>query len=162
MGLFDFVKDAGSKLFGGGDDDKGPAEVVRTPEMARADKTKGEALTKLVTGMGLDVEDLKVKYTDGRATIDGTAGSQEVREKIVLLIGNTQGVAQVDERMTVEEEKPQATMYTVQPGDSLSKIAKAQYGNAMKYTVIFEANTPMLKDPNKIYPGQVLRIPPLD
>jgi nucleoid-associated protein YgaU len=64
--------------------------------------------------------------------------------------------------MTVEVEKPQATMYTVQPGDSLSKIAKAHYGNAMKYTVIFEANTPMLKDPNKIYPGQVLRIPPID
>ena len=67
--------------------------------------------------------------------------------------------AQVDERMTVEEQKPQATMYTVQPGDSLSKIAKAHYGNAMKYTVIFEANTPMLKDPNKIYPGQKIRIP---
>ncbi len=53
-------------------------------------------------------------------------------------------------------------MYTVNPGDSLSKIAKAHYGNAMKYTVIFEANTPMLEDPNKIYPSQVLRIPPLD
>jgi len=162
MGLFDFVKDAGAKLFGGGDDDKAPTEVVRTPEMARADKAKGEALTTLVTGMGLDAEDLKVKYLDGKATIEGKAGSQEIREKIVLLIGNTQGVAQVDERMTVEEEKPQATMYTVQPGDSLSKIAKAHYGDAMKYTVIFEANTPMLKDPNKIYPGQVLRIPPLD
>jgi nucleoid-associated protein YgaU len=161
MGLFDFVKDAGAKLLGG-DDDKEQAEVVRTPEMAQADKAKGEVLTNLVTGMGLDAEALKVKYMDGQATIQGKAGSQEVREKIVLLIGNTRGVAQVDDRMTVEEEKPQATMYTVQSGDSLSKIAKAHYGNAMKYTVIFEANTPMLKDPNKIYPGQVLRIPPLD
>ena len=71
-------------------------------------------------------------------------------------------MAQVDERMTVEEQKPQATMYTVQPGDSLSKIAKAHYGNAMKYPVIFEANKPMLEHPDKIYPGQVLRIPPLE
>jgi nucleoid-associated protein YgaU len=162
MGLFDFVRDAGAKLFGGGDDDKASSEVVRTPEMARADKAKGEALVKLVSGMGLDVEDLNVKFMEGRATISGKAGSQEIREKIVLLVANTQGVAQVDERMTVEEEKPQATMYTVQSGDSLSKIAKAHYGNAMKYTVIFEANTPMLKDPNKIYPGQVLRIPPIE
>ena len=161
MGLFDFVKDAGAKLLGG-DDDKGPTEAVRTPDMARADKAKGEALTNLVTGMGLDAEELKVKYMDGQATIQGKAGSQEVREKIVLLIGNTRGVARVDEQMTVEEEKPQATMYTVKSGDSLSKIAKAHYGNAMKYTVIFEANTPMLKDPNKIYPGQVLRIPPIE
>jgi len=53
-------------------------------------------------------------------------------------------------------------MYTVQSGDSLSKIAKQHYGNAMKYTVIFEANTPMLMDPNKIYPGQVLSIPPVE
>ena len=56
----------------------------------------------------------------------------------------------------------ESMMYTVQSGDSLSKIAKAHYGDAMKYMVIFEANTPMLKDPNKIYPGQVLRIPTLD
>ena len=60
------------------------------------------------------------------------------------------------------EPKPEATLYTVVRGDSLSKIAKAHYGDAMKYPVIFEANRPMLSDPDKIYPGQVLRIPPLD
>lgn len=57
--------------------------------------------------------------------------------------------------------EPEATLYTVQSGDSLSKIAKVHYGDAMKYPVIFKANQPMLKDPDKIYPGQVLRIPPL-
>jgi nucleoid-associated protein YgaU len=50
--------------------------------------------------------------------------------------------------------------HTVVKGDTLSKIAKAQYGDAMKDPVIFEANRPMIEDPDKIYPGQVLRIPP--
>jgi nucleoid-associated protein YgaU len=52
-------------------------------------------------------------------------------------------------------------MYTVKSGDTLSAIAKEQYGDAMKYPQIFEANKPMLENPDKIYPGQVLRIPPL-
>jgi len=64
--------------------------------------------------------------------------------------------------MTVENVEPEAQFYTVVSGDTLGKIAKAHYGNAMKYPVIFEANTPMLSDPDKIYPGQVLRIPALD
>jgi nucleoid-associated protein YgaU len=64
--------------------------------------------------------------------------------------------------MTVDEERNQATFYTVQKGDSLSKIAKEHYGDAMKYPAIFEANKPMLADPDKIYPGQVLRLPELD
>ena len=69
------------------------------------------------------------------------------------------GVARVDDQLVVEVPEPEATLYTVKSGDSLSKIAKAHYGDAMKYPVIFEANKPMLKDPDRIYPGQVLRIP---
>jgi nucleoid-associated protein YgaU len=93
--------------------------------------------------------------------------AQSVREKIVLTVGNTTGISKVDDRMELVVEKaaapkePDAKYYTVVKGDSLSKIAKAQYGDAMKYPVIFEANKPMLKDPDKIYPGQVLRIPPI-
>ena len=83
------------------------------------------------------------------------------REKIVLILGNTAGIGGVDDQLTVEAPEPEATYYTVVSGDSLSKIAKAHYGDAMKYPVIFEANKPMLTDPDKIYPGQVLRIPPL-
>ena len=157
MGLFDFVKDAGEKLFGGG---TSKAEVVRTPDLARAERDKGAALKTLVAGMDLGVDPFDVHFAEGRATLSGRAPSQEVREKVVLLVGNTQGVAQVDDQLEVAEKKPEAVMYTVQPGDSLSKIAKAHYGDAMKYTMIFEANRPMLKDPNKIYPGQTLRIPP--
>ena len=179
MGIFDFVRDAGEALFGGGDDE--PEVVQRDLDDVLADKRKATALTQLVGGMGMKVDDLSIKFRDGRATIRGTAASQDEREKIVLMVGNTQGVAQVDDQITVAASTAagpssaapmtpaaptpaaapgqQVTMYTVKSGDTLSKIAKEQYGNAMKYMTIFEANTPMLKDPNKIYPGQVLRIP---
>lgn len=163
MGLFDFVKDAGERLFGGGDDDKEQAAPKqRELRDVVQDKTKGEALTRTITAMGLEVEDLRVKFREGLATVTGTAPSQAVREKVILLLGNTQGVAQVDDDLIVEKPEPEARMHTVASGDSLSKIAKQYYGDAMKYTVIFEANQPMLTDPNKIYPGQVLRIPTLD
>ena len=79
----------------------------------------------------------------------------------MLLVGNTRGVSRVDDRILVEKPEPEAQMYTVVSGDSLSKIAKKFYGDAMKYPAIFDANKPMLKDPDKIYPGQVLRIPEL-
>jgi nucleoid-associated protein YgaU len=86
---------------------------------------------------------------------------QADREKAVLVVGNTKGIAQVDDQITVETPAPEATYYTVQRGDTLSKIAREHYHDASKYPVIFEANRPMLKDPDKIYPGQKLRIPPL-
>jgi nucleoid-associated protein YgaU len=79
-----------------------------------------------------------------------------------LVLGNTEGIATVDDNITVITPKVESKFYTVEKGDSLSKIAKAMYGDAMKYPVIFEANKPMLKDPDLIYPGQVLRIPALD
>jgi nucleoid-associated protein YgaU len=78
---------------------------------------------------------------------------------VILIVGNTEGIASVDDRISVVNDEPEATFYTVQKGDSLSKIAKEQYGDMMKYPVIFEANKPMLKDVDHIYPGQVLRIP---
>ena len=79
---------------------------------------------------------------------------------MVLAVGNTEGIAKVDDQIGVVKKEPEATYYTVLKGDTLSKIAKANYGDPMKYPVIFEANRPMLTDPGKIYPGQVLRIPP--
>ena len=151
MGLLDFMKDAGQKLFDRDD---------------RKDQEKAQSLSSLVGKVGFDIENLKVAFDDGKATISGVAPSQAEREKIVLLVGNTQGVAQVDDQIRVQSpkpvkvEEPAATLYTVKSGDSLSKIAAAHYGRASAYMAIFEANKPMLKDPDKIYPGQVLRIPP--
>ena len=86
---------------------------------------------------------------------------QATRERVILALGNVHGVARVDDRLEVVVPAPEAVLYTVQSGDSLSKIALAHYGDAMKYPVIFEANQPLLTDPDKIYPGQVLRIPEL-
>ena len=165
MGLIDFVKSAGAKIFG--DDEPevenqikvreySPEEVKRFHERRAADR-----LVKLVSGLGFNVDDLSIKVEDGVATLNGKVATQTEREKIVLAIGNTAGIGGVDDQLEVENTEPEATYYTVQSGDSLSKIAKEQYGNAMKYPVIFEANKPMLEDPDKIYPGQVLRIPPL-
>jgi nucleoid-associated protein YgaU len=149
MGIFDFVKEAGERLFGGRE------------ARAEAKQETEEALVNQVNQMGLKAENLNIDFDDGVATIKGSTASQEEREKIVLLVGNTKGIAQVDDQMTVQIQEPEAILYTVESGDSLSKIAKQQYGNAGKYMAIFDANKPMLKDPNKIYPGQVLRIPPL-
>jgi nucleoid-associated protein YgaU len=165
MGLFDFVKDAGVALFGGGEKTQ-----KRDLDEVLADKRKAEALTALVRDMGMKVDELSIKFREGCATIGGRCDSQADREKVVLLVGNTQGVARVDDRMGVAAgpdavAAPAAkttALYTVKSGDSLSRIAKAHYGDAMKYKLIFEANRPMLKDPDKIYPGQVLRIPPLE
>jgi nucleoid-associated protein YgaU len=162
MGLFDFVKDAGEKMFGGGD--SATADMAAAETAARKNE---KAITDFISTLRLDVENLRVQMNGDVAVIGGTVASQELREKVILAVGNIGGVAQVDDRLKVAAPapeaapEPEAVFYTVQSGDSLSAIAKAQYGNAMKYMVIFEANKPALNDPNKIYPGQVLRIPPL-
>lgn len=153
MGIFDFVRNAGRKP-----EKKKDAELE---EMAR-ERRKGNELMQHVFALGFEVDKFRVDYDDGIAKVMGTVPAQDIREKIVLAIGNTQGVAQVDDQMIVVEPAPEAVMYTVKSGDTLGKIAKEQYGDASKYPVIFEANRPLLSDPNKIYPDQVLRIPPLD
>lgn len=164
MGLFDFVKEAGNKLFGG--EDKGGTTAAATPaadpEAVReaADRRRAAALVKLVEGFEFEVADLTVKVEGETAVLKGKVASQELREKVVLAVGNVSGISRVDDRLSVEVPEPEAAFYTVARGDTLSKIAKQHYGNANKYMVIFEANRPMLEHPDKIYPGQVLRIPP--
>lgn len=149
MGFFDFVKDAGAKILGG---KEARAEAKQETEQALMDN---------VRQLGLKVENLQIDFIDGLATVKGQTVSQKEKEKIILLVGNTKGVGRVDDQLTVKKEEP-AVMYTVVSGDSLSKIAKQHYGDANKYINIFEANKPMLKDPDKIYPGQTLRIPRLE
>jgi nucleoid-associated protein YgaU len=156
MGLFDFVRDAGEKL--GIVKDEQEEAVQEYVE----EQQKANALWHLVTNLGLQVEELQVLYDDGVATVHGKAPSQTEKEKVILAIGNTHGVGQVDDRIEVAEPAPEAVLYTVRSGDTLSKISLQQYGDAMKYPLIFEANKPMLKDPDLIYPGQVLRIPVLE
>lgn len=158
MGFINFVKNAGNKLFGRGAEEPIPAEV--DPKVL--EQRKIEALVKRVKESGIGIDNLAVAIDGDVATVSGTTKSQANREKIVLVVGNTHGIAKVDDQIEVNEPEPEAVYYTVVSGDSLSKIAKVHYGNAMKYPVIFEANKPMLTHPDKIYPGQMLRIPPLE
>jgi nucleoid-associated protein YgaU len=154
MGLFSFIKDAGKKLFGK-KEEEAPAE-----EKAQL---KASVLLAHVQELGLAFKSLKVSLTaDNTVVLDGEVENQEDAEKIVLAVGNVDGVESVDNNMIVATPAEEARYHTVVKGDWLSKIAKEYYGDANKYNVIFEANKPMLKDPDEIYPGQVLRIPNLD
>lgn len=167
MGIFDFVKDAGEAIFG--DDDETveePAPEINHAREAFLKQQENEQfanqLSRKLAGFGLMVDDLELNMHEGICTISGTVQSQKDHEQIVLALGNTQGVERVNSSIVVEVPEPEATFYTVQKGDNLSKIAKAHYGESNKYRQIFEANQPLLSDPDKIYPGQVLRIPDLD
>ncbi len=162
MGLFDFMKDAGEDI-------TAPVEV--SPE--RLDELRTKSIAAKVAELDVEGEQVSVQVKGDNAVLTGTAPSQEALEKIVLCAGNQFGIATVDCQLQVDAPASaaaagaasaaagEATFYTVKSGDTLGKIAQQQYGSASKYTVIFEANQPMLKDPDKIYPGQSLRIPAL-
>jgi len=143
MGLFSFVKGVGEKLFGASE-----------AKAATADELKKE-----VAKHGLNAENLTIAVEGDKVKVSGTAMSQADAEKIILALGNTVGVAEVDSGLIAKAAAPESRMYTVQKGDNLSKISKAMYGDPNQYNKIFEANKPMLKSPDLIYPGQVLRIP---
>ena len=151
MGLMSFFKGVGEKLFG----------KSETENTEKAPELKASALLAHVQGLGLPFKALTVKVDGDTATVSGEVEHQEDAEKIALAVGNVEGVGAVDNQMVVSTPAPEARYHTVEKGDTLSKIAKTMYGDAMKYPAIFEANKPMLKDPNLIYPGQVLRIPEL-
>lgn len=166
MGLIQFAKKVGRKLGLEDDDKKVQGQAPQqgqapSPQQVRElnDRRKAAALVKLVEGMGFKVDDFGVRVDDDKVTLTGKARNQEEREKIALLVGNTEGIGSVDDRLQVAQQAPEAQFYEVKSGDTLSKIAKQFYGDANKYQQIFEANRPMLKDPDEIYPGQRLRIP---
>ena len=112
--------------------------------------------------MGLKVDALQVSFDapSGTVTVEGVAPDQATKEKVVLCCGNVASVTSVKDLMTVSDSSAESQMYVVKSGDNLSKISNEFYGTPNKYPQIFEANKPMLTSPDKIYPGQVLRIPP--
>ena len=145
MGIFSFLKNIGKKVGSG-----------REAEEIKQD---------IVGSLGGSVERLAVAFDDGTVTLTGTVDSPAAREKAVLLAGHVEGVEKVVEHLTVRvvvEVVEEPVFYTVQRGDSLSKIARKQYGDAMRWPVLFEANREVIKDPNLIYPGQQIRIPRLE
>ncbi len=153
MGLLSFIKNAGAKLFG--------KEEEEAPEAEKA-QLKASALLAHVQAHKLPFNTLTVKLnSDNSVDISGEVDQQADAEKIALTVGNVEGVESVDNNMTVATPAPDSRYHTVVSGDWLSKIAQTYYGDANKYNLIFEANKPMLSDPDKIYPGQLLRIPNL-
>ncbi|MEC7120782.1 MAG: peptidoglycan-binding protein LysM [Pseudomonadota bacterium] len=162
MCLFSFVKGVGEKLTGKKD---APAPAAAPTQAAPSAEPTAQEIANLllnrVQSLGLGISGLSVSYnsTTDTATIRGEAQSQADREKAVLSVGNIDHVAAVQDDMTVATPEPESKMYTVKSGDTLSKVAKEFYGNANEYNKIFEANKPMLSHPDKIYVGQVLRIP---
>ena len=145
MGLFDFIKGIGKKIGRG----------------READEIKQD----IVNALGDSVDNLHVSYDDGTVTLRGTVDSHAAREKAVLLAGNVESVEKVNDLIVVdtpdEEEAPSTNFYTIQSGDSLWKIAQKHYGDGNKWNALFEANREVIKDPDKIYPGQQIRVPEL-
>lgn len=155
MGLLDFLKDAGKDLFGGKSGNE--AEEIKK-EVEKA--------------LGSNVSNLGVRYDNGRVTLQGEAKSLAAKEKASLIAGNVKGVSHVDDdglrvagqaatggQTAGASTSPGSRYYTIQSGDTLSKIAKEHYGDANAYNKIFEANREVIGDPDKIYPGQQIRIP---
>ena len=166
MGIIDFVRDAGEKLFGRGRAEAAMKESKADPgndaKLKTANATAGEAIHDYIKSQNLSATGLTVTFDGATATVSvyGVAPDQATKEKIVLAAGNVAGVDKVNDMLTVDKSAPEAQYYTVESGDTLSKISKQFYGDANQYQKIFEANKPMLTHPDKIYPGQKLRIPP--
>jgi len=152
MGLISFIKNAGDKLF-------------KSEE--KKEQEKADIILSHIKKFGFDTSDIQVKVDDDKVTLMGSVDNINDKNKVIVTAGNVEGIAKVDDWLVVKNPPvvtpppPEKQYYTVKKGDYLSKIAKEVYGDAKKYNVIFEANKPMLKDPDLIYPGQVLVIPPL-
>jgi len=152
MGLISFIKNAGAKIF--------KSEEKREEE-------KANMITEHIKKFGFDVSKVKVDVDDEKVILTGSVDTHQNKNKIIVTAGNVEGISVVEDHLLVitpepvAPPEPEKQFYTVKKGDYLSKIAKEVYGDARKYPIIFEANKPMLKDPDLIYPGQVLVIPPL-
>ena len=191
MGLFDFVKNAGARIFD------------RKPDRDDDSDTVVKPMSVHLREHGINPGTMRFRFVNDVLVVEGSVPDQDTREKAILVLGNIEGVGRVDDRLVVggpsfanvkggassnsfgnvqassssTAPAPRgggvqdighasagsggwtSTTYTVEKGDTLSKIAKETLGDANRYPEIFEANKPMLKDPDKIYPGQVLRIP---
>jgi nucleoid-associated protein YgaU len=165
MGLFSFIKEAGKKIF------KSHEEEIAANPQAQPDvisQNQKDAVRRYIDNVGLNISNFDFTLDgNGKLTLSGECATHADYEKVALTAGNIAGVSEVDNNMTIAaapaeaEVAQESTFYTVESGDSLWKIAQANYQDGNKYPVIFEANKPMIKDEDEIYPGQVLRIPPL-
>jgi nucleoid-associated protein YgaU len=169
MGIMSFFKEAGEKLFGHKEAEAAAQQAQSAPDDAAlkaasdaANQKAARAIEVYISAQGLSADGLQIEFDGASATVTamGTASDQPTKEKILLCCGNVTGVAQVNDMLTVAAPADESRFHLVARGDTLSAIAKTFYGNANAYMQIFEANKPMLGHPDKIYPGQLLRIPP--
>lgn len=163
MGLFSFIKEAGKKIFKSDEEEKVANPNVQADVIAQNQK---DAIRRYIDVVGLNITNFDFTLDgNGKLTLSGECATQADYEKVALTAGNIVGVVEVDNNMSVvaaATEAPQTSTYhTVEKGDTLWKIAEINYSDGSKYPIIFEANKPMIKDADDIYPGQVLRIPAL-
>ncbi|MEM6638508.1 MAG: peptidoglycan-binding protein LysM [Pseudomonadota bacterium] len=155
MSLLGFARDIGRRLF-------------------NQDEEAAEKIEKMINDNNPGIQNLEVKYDDGNVTLCGDCESVDAMQKAVLMVGNVAGVKGVDGselQLPRPADNPEATIdpavavnenveyYEIQSGDTLSKIAKRVYGDAMEYKKIFEANREVIEDPDKIFVGQRIRLP---
>lgn len=163
MDILGFIKESGQKLFSSKEAEATAPEAAAPEAADELNAKAAQAIEAYIAAQDLGASGVQVAYdgAQGHVTVTGEAPTQATKEKITLCCGNVANVTSVDNQMSVTDPEPEAQFHDVVRGDTLSAIAKQFYGNANKYPQIFEANRPMLTDPDKIYPGQKLRIPAL-
>ncbi|PHR57354.1 MAG: peptidoglycan-binding protein LysM [Robiginitomaculum sp.] len=138
------------------------ASVGRKLGIGKGKEKDEAALRAEVEKLGLATQNINIEVEGETVKVTGKTTSQAEKEKILIALGNVQGIGNVEDHLEVEEPAPEAAYHTVIRGDTLWAISKKHYKAGSKYMLIFEANTPMLEHPDRIYIGQVLRIPPLE
>ncbi|ABR74136.1 peptidoglycan-binding protein LysM [Actinobacillus succinogenes] len=143
MGLFDFVGNIGKKIF-------------------NKEEDASQAVTNHIAEDNPGIDNVAVTVENGVAKLSGVAATAEAAEKAILMAGNIEGI----EAVNIDAIKVlngslggDDEFYIIQKGDSLWKIAEKAYGNGAKYTAIVAANKEVIKDENKIFPGQKIRLP---
>jgi nucleoid-associated protein YgaU len=150
MGLWNFVKSAGRSV------GMGRAEAAEAPDASPG----ADDLRREIEDLGVNLDGLSIEVEGDTVRLSGQTDNQEQKEKAILALGNVEGIAQVEEDVEVRDGGDEMRFHTVEEGDTLSALAERYLDANARYQEIFDANKPMLTDPNMIYPGQVLRIPP--
>jgi phage tail protein X len=161
MDLFGFVKDVGRRLF-------------------NKDEEAAGKIKEHILASNPGVEDLEVSFERGIVGLKGRCTRPDAFQKCILMAGNVQGVIDVyatgltpfvaprpeavpvggpHQHAHVTPVESREEYYVIERGDTLSHIAQRYYGKASSWPRLFEANREVIQDPDKIFPGQKIRVP---